>query len=122
MMAHPGIILAVAATVIYNLGFICEKRALDRLPAIDVHRLGHLARTLFSAPPFPLAAERIEQREPWSAPRHCGARASPATLVSPAFGCSLRSRPAKPGDPPPASRPSAAEAPCSGRAALKERD
>src|SRR6202044_3516954 len=29
---------------------ICEKRALDRLPAIDVHRLGHLARTLFTAP------------------------------------------------------------------------
>jgi drug/metabolite transporter (DMT)-like permease len=49
-MAHPGIILAIVATVIYNLGFICEKRALDRLPAIDVHRLGHLARTLFTAP------------------------------------------------------------------------
>jgi drug/metabolite transporter (DMT)-like permease len=49
-MAHPGIILAVAATVIYNLGFICEKRALDRLPAIEAHRLGHLARTLFTAP------------------------------------------------------------------------
>ena len=49
-MAHPGIILAITATVIYNLGFICEKRALDRLPAIDVHRLGHLARTLFTAP------------------------------------------------------------------------
>ena len=50
MIAHPGIILAVAATVIYNLGFICEKRALDRLPAIEAHRLGHLARTLFTAP------------------------------------------------------------------------
>jgi drug/metabolite transporter (DMT)-like permease len=50
MMAHPGIILAVAATVIYNLGFICEKRALDRLPAIEAHRLGHLVRTLFTAP------------------------------------------------------------------------
>jgi drug/metabolite transporter (DMT)-like permease len=50
MTAHPGIILAVAATVIYNLGFICEKRALDRLPAIEAHRLGHLARTLFTAP------------------------------------------------------------------------
>jgi drug/metabolite transporter (DMT)-like permease len=49
-MAHPGIILAVAATVIYNLGFICEKRALGRLPAIEAHRLGHLARTLFTAP------------------------------------------------------------------------
>jgi drug/metabolite transporter (DMT)-like permease len=50
MMAHPGIILAVAATIIYNLGFIVEKRALDRLPAIEAHRLGHLARTLFTAP------------------------------------------------------------------------
>ena len=50
MIAHPGIILAVAATVIYNLGFICEKRALGRLPAIEAHRLGHLARTLFTAP------------------------------------------------------------------------
>jgi drug/metabolite transporter (DMT)-like permease len=50
MMAHPGIILAVAATIIYNLGFILEKRALDRLPAIEAHRLGHLARTLFTAP------------------------------------------------------------------------
>jgi len=49
-MAHPGIILAVAATIIYNLGFILEKRALDRLPAIEAHRLGHLARTLFTAP------------------------------------------------------------------------
>ena len=50
MTAHPGIILAVTATVIYNLGFICEKRALDHLPAIEAHRLGHLARTLFTAP------------------------------------------------------------------------
>jgi drug/metabolite transporter (DMT)-like permease len=50
MIAHPGIILAVVATVVYNLGFICEKRALDRLPAIEAHRLGHLARTLFTAP------------------------------------------------------------------------
>ena len=50
MMAHPGIILAVAATIIYNLGFILEKRALDRLPAIEAHRLGHLARTLFTDP------------------------------------------------------------------------
>jgi drug/metabolite transporter (DMT)-like permease len=50
MITHSGIILAVAATVIYNLGFICEKRALGRLPAIEAHRLGHLARTLFTAP------------------------------------------------------------------------
>jgi len=50
VIAHPGIILAVAATVIYNLGFILEKRALARLPAIDVHHLWRLLRTLFTAP------------------------------------------------------------------------
>jgi drug/metabolite transporter (DMT)-like permease len=52
MIAHPGIILAVAATIVYNLGFILEKRALDRLPAIEAHQLGRLARTLFTAPPW----------------------------------------------------------------------
>jgi len=45
-----GIGLAVAATVIYNLGFICEKRALDRLPRIEAHRVWRLLRTLFTAP------------------------------------------------------------------------
>ena len=50
MIAHPGIVLAVAATVIYNLGFILEKRALARLPAIDAHHVGQLVRTLFTAP------------------------------------------------------------------------
>lgn len=50
MIAHPGIILAIAATIIYNLGFIGEKRALDRLPAIQAHRLVRLARTLFASP------------------------------------------------------------------------
>ena len=50
MIAHPGILLAVAATIIYNLGFILEKRALDRLPAIEAHQLRRLARTLFTAP------------------------------------------------------------------------
>ena len=49
-MAHLGIVLAVTATVIYNLGFILEKRALGRLPVIDAHRLGDLLRTLFTAP------------------------------------------------------------------------
>ncbi len=50
MIAHPGIILAVAASVIYNFGFILEKRALARLPAIDAHHLWRLLRTLFTAP------------------------------------------------------------------------
>jgi drug/metabolite transporter (DMT)-like permease len=47
---HPGIVLALAATVVYNLGFIVEKRALGRLPALEAHHLARLARTLFSAP------------------------------------------------------------------------
>ena len=50
MIAHPGIVLAIVATIIYNLGFIVEKRALDRLPALKAHHLPRLARTLFSAP------------------------------------------------------------------------
>jgi drug/metabolite transporter (DMT)-like permease len=49
MIAHPGVILAVAATVVYNLGFIQEKRALDRLPPLEVHQVVRLARTLFSS-------------------------------------------------------------------------
>jgi len=47
---HPGIALALMATIVYNLGFIVEKRALDRLPALEAHRLPRLVRTLFSAP------------------------------------------------------------------------
>ena len=50
MTAHPGIVLAIVATIIYNIGFIVEKRALDRLPALDAHDLPRLVRTLFSAP------------------------------------------------------------------------
>ncbi len=50
MIAHPGIILAVAATIVYNLGFILEKRALAHLPAIDAHHFWRLLRTLFTAP------------------------------------------------------------------------
>ena len=45
-----GIVLAVAATIVYNAGFICEKRALDRLPRIEAHRVWQLVRTLFTAP------------------------------------------------------------------------
>lgn len=50
MTIRLGIILAVTATVVYNLGFIAEKRALDRLPRIEAHRVGRLIRTLFTAP------------------------------------------------------------------------
>lgn len=50
MTLHPGIVLAIVATIVYNLGFIVEKRALGRLPALEAHHLPQLARTLFSAP------------------------------------------------------------------------
>jgi hypothetical protein len=50
VIAHPGIILAIAATVVYNLGFILEKRALAHLPAIDAQHVWRLVRTLFTAP------------------------------------------------------------------------
>jgi drug/metabolite transporter (DMT)-like permease len=50
LIAHLGVILAVVATAIYNLGFILEKRALARLPAIDAHHAWTLVRTLFTAP------------------------------------------------------------------------
>jgi drug/metabolite transporter (DMT)-like permease len=50
VIAHPGIALAIVATITYNLGFIVEKRALGRLPALEAHHVRRLARTLFSAP------------------------------------------------------------------------
>ncbi len=41
-----GVVLAVLSAVFYNLGFLVEKTALDRLPEIDARRLGHMVRTL----------------------------------------------------------------------------
>jgi uncharacterized membrane protein len=41
-----GIILALIATVLYNAGFVLEKRALRDLPPISAHRVGHLLRVL----------------------------------------------------------------------------
>jgi len=49
VIAHAGIALAVAATIIYNLGFILEKRALGSLPTIEAHRVRELVCTLFTA-------------------------------------------------------------------------
>jgi drug/metabolite transporter (DMT)-like permease len=45
-----GIALALVATGAYNAGFVLEKRALVRLPSINVGRPGQLLRTLFTAP------------------------------------------------------------------------
>ena len=53
MIGHPGIALAIVATIIYNLGFICEKRALDRLPAIEAHQFGRLSLIHISEPTRP---------------------------------------------------------------------
>lgn len=49
-MAHLGVILAVAATIVFNVGFIVEKQALGHLPAIDVQHPWQLLCTLFTAP------------------------------------------------------------------------
>ncbi len=50
MTGGGGIALALVATGAYNAGFVLEKRALARLPAIDVRRPRVLLRTLFTAP------------------------------------------------------------------------
>lgn len=45
-----GIILALIATVLYNAGFVIEKRALSELPPISVRRAGGLIRALATSP------------------------------------------------------------------------
>jgi uncharacterized membrane protein len=45
-----GIAVAMASAVLYNVGFILEKRALGSLPEVHVRRLGHLLRSLGSSP------------------------------------------------------------------------
>jgi drug/metabolite transporter (DMT)-like permease len=49
-VAYTGIPLALLATTAYNSGLILEKRALERLPAIDVRRALSLARIVLTAP------------------------------------------------------------------------
>lgn len=50
MTGGEGIALALVATGAYNAGFVLEKRALGRLPAINVQQPMRLLRTLFTAP------------------------------------------------------------------------
>jgi drug/metabolite transporter (DMT)-like permease len=45
-----GIVVALFATVIYNAGFVLEKRALNELPPISARRLGRLLRVLGTSP------------------------------------------------------------------------
>jgi uncharacterized protein YbaR (Trm112 family)/drug/metabolite transporter (DMT)-like permease len=49
-MTQFGIVLALLATVVYNVGFVLEKRALTNLPPIDASHMWRLLRTLFTAP------------------------------------------------------------------------
>jgi drug/metabolite transporter (DMT)-like permease len=48
--AVAGIPLALLAATAYNFGIILEKRALERLPDIDVRRAVSLVRTVLAAP------------------------------------------------------------------------
>jgi uncharacterized protein YbaR (Trm112 family)/drug/metabolite transporter (DMT)-like permease len=47
---YRGIVLALIATSAYNTGFVLEKRALTRLPSIDLREPWRLLRILFTAP------------------------------------------------------------------------
>ena len=49
-MTQFGIALALLATVVYNVGFVLEKRALTNLPPIDASHTWRLLQTLFTAP------------------------------------------------------------------------
>jgi drug/metabolite transporter (DMT)-like permease len=45
-----GVGLTVISTVLYNVGFVVEKRALGSLPEVHARRVGHLIRSLVSSP------------------------------------------------------------------------
>jgi uncharacterized membrane protein len=45
-----GIAVAIVSTLCYNLGFVIEKLALQRLPTIHARRAGHMLRTLATTP------------------------------------------------------------------------
>jgi drug/metabolite transporter (DMT)-like permease len=44
-----GIVLGLIATVLYNAGFVLEKRALRDLPPISMRRVGRLVRVLYTS-------------------------------------------------------------------------
>jgi drug/metabolite transporter (DMT)-like permease len=48
--SYAGIPLALLATTAYNAGLIQEKRALGRMPALDIRRVPHLIAGLLSDP------------------------------------------------------------------------
>jgi drug/metabolite transporter (DMT)-like permease len=85
-MVSAGIPLALLATTAYNCGLILEKRALERLPAIDVRRAICLAQTVLTAPQW-LAGFSLML---------CGLAFQvivltfePVTVVQPVLGCGI---------------------------------
>lgn len=49
-MSNAGIPLTLFAASAYNSGLILEKRALEKMPSLDVRRVVHFGRSLFTAP------------------------------------------------------------------------
>jgi drug/metabolite transporter (DMT)-like permease len=47
--SYAGIPLALLATTAYNVGLILEKRALDRMPALDIRRVPHVLVSLLTS-------------------------------------------------------------------------
>ena len=47
---YAGISLALLSTTAYNVGLIQEKRALGRMPALDVRRVPHVIASLLGDP------------------------------------------------------------------------
>lgn len=45
-----GATVAAASSVLYNAGFLIEKKALDSVPPIHARRVGHMVRTLLTSP------------------------------------------------------------------------
>jgi drug/metabolite transporter (DMT)-like permease len=54
MTAHAhliaGVLISVVSTLAYNAGFVIEKHALGKLPAVHARRVMHLLRSVFSSP------------------------------------------------------------------------
>ncbi len=56
-MSHhlaAGVLVSLLSTVLYNVGFVLEKRGLEDLPAVHARRLVHLVTTVASSPTWVL--------------------------------------------------------------------
>ncbi len=54
MISHAhlaaGVAITILSAILYNIGFVIEKRALSGLPPVHLRRPGHLVRSLLSSP------------------------------------------------------------------------